>query len=95
VELHEQQSKQLCPVVRGGHRAGEAGRLRLPGRVDHERVRARHRLRAHADRRPAGHQGLRHRHARRLAVAREDLQRHPAAAGERRAAGALLQGIIK
>ena len=64
VELHELQAAQcVCEEHRGGHRPRGQLQIRLPDGEHHERVPPRPQLQSHTDRRPAGHQGLRHRHA--------------------------------
>ncbi|KAL0166964.1 hypothetical protein M9458_038808, partial [Cirrhinus mrigala] len=57
VELHVLQAAQR---VREEHRGGHCTGFKLQ---HHERVPPTPQLQPHADRRPAGHQGLRHRNA--------------------------------
>jgi len=64
VELHALQAAQrVRQEHRGGHRPRAQLQLRLPAGEYNERVLPPAQLQSDADRRPAGHQGLRHRHA--------------------------------
>lgn len=64
VELHVLQAAQCVRKEHGGgHSAGFKLQVRLSSGEHHERVPPTPQLQPHTDRRPVGHQGLRHRHA--------------------------------
>lgn len=64
VELHALKAAQrVCEEHRGGDRPCPELQLRLPAGEHHERVLPPEELQPDSDRRTAGHQGLRHRHA--------------------------------
>ncbi|CAF93840.1 unnamed protein product, partial [Tetraodon nigroviridis] len=86
VDLHVLQAAQRVRQEHGGgHRPRAQLQVRLPHGEHHERVLPQPQLQPDADRRPPGHQGLRHRAASGLAVPTRDHVGDPAAAGEQQA----------